>query len=78
MKTGHENFRPMVLILEMDQAELAVSMYERASGRRRPDGYSAVDLLDDIEPGVRVIWLKAADAAKDYLLRQLRGDGAEH
>jgi hypothetical protein len=54
-------------VAELDQAELAVTLCEGFCGVRRPLGMSAIEALDDMEPALRDRWLRAAQAALEYV-----------
>lgn len=55
------------LIVEMDEAELAVRLCEANYGLKRPEGLSARAALDAMDDEVRAAWRRSAVAAMEYL-----------
>ena len=56
------------ILVELDQAELAVRLCEAAYGLERPPGMSAAAALAAMDPEPRAGWLRAAHTAVRYFI----------
>ncbi len=54
------------LIVEMDEAELAIRLCEANYGMKRPTGLNAREAMDAMEEDVREGWRQSAIAAIEY------------
>jgi hypothetical protein len=58
-------------VAEIDPNELAVRMMEAGHGAVRPEGVTAADLIDALEPAMRAPLLRMARAAAEYIAERI-------
>jgi hypothetical protein len=68
--TGKPETKPTIIMVEFNQAELAVLLYEAMFEKGRPDDLTAVEALESLSNDSQQTLLRGAVAAIGYYHRQ--------